>query len=309
MALPPSSPAPACDPLPPGTQTRRTDAPRSSRRPRGFARSLVPAGVPAFILSLALAVPLALGSGGSALASCQLLAGGGWITEAAPVHLAALERDQVGITYIGHATFELETPTGVRIATDYNNVHRPERLPRVVTMNGAHSTHFTLNPDPGIEHVLFGWNPDGGPMDHDLTVGDVRIRNLQTNIRGWDGETRRLGNSIFVFEVADLCIAHLGHLHHRLTQDDLARLGTIDIVFAPVDNASTLRLDSLVEVLKAVSPRIVIPMHAYTYGSRESFTARMATEGYTVETSPSPLYVASRAALPAMPTVLVLPEH
>ena len=245
---------------------------------------------------------------GPAAASCQLLAEG-WI-QAPPsiVRQAALAMDQVAITFIGHATFEIETPKGVRIATDYNNVHRPGRLPRIVTMNGAHSTHFTVAPDPGIEHVLLGWNPNGGPMDHDLTVEDVRIRNLQTNIRGWDGETRPLGNSIFVFEVADLCIAHLGHLHHRLTAEDLARLGTIDIVFAPVDNASTLRLDSLVEVIRAVSPRIVIPMHAYTYGSRESFTVRMASEGFRVEMSESPLYIASRTTLPAGQTVLVLPE-
>lgn len=248
-------------------------------------------------------------AGGPAAASCQLLADG-WIQAPAPiVRQAALAMDQVGITFIGHATFEIETPKGVRIATDYNNVHRPARLPRVVTMNGAHSTHFTLNPDAGIEHVLLGWNPNGGAMDHDLTVEDVRIRNLQTNIRGWDGETRPLGNSIFVFEVADLCIAHLGHLHHRLTPEDLARLGTIDIVFAPVDNASTLRLDSLVEVIRAVSPRIVIPMHAYTYGSRETFVARMASEGFGVEMSESPLYIASRTTLPAGQTVLVLPER
>lgn len=277
-------------------------APRLSVRSwKGRMRSAL-AGLAGLVGTLALA-------GGPAAASCQLLADG-WIQAPPPlVRQAALAMDQVGITYIGHATFEIETPKGVRIATDYNNVHRPGRLPRVVTMNGAHSTHFTLNPDAGIEHVLLGWNPNGGAMDHDITVEDVRIRNLQTNIRGWDGETRLLGNSIFVFEVADLCIAHLGHLHHRLTPEDLARLGTIDIVFAPVDNASTLRLDSLVEVIRAVSPRIVIPMHAYTYGSRESFVARMASEGFGVEMSESPLYIASRTTLPAGQTVLVLPER
>ena len=252
-----------------------------------------------------------LAFGGSALASCQLLADA-WPHAAPqdgpPVHLTSLARDEVGIRYVGHATFEIETPMGVRIATDYNDIYRPERLPRIATMNGAHSTHFTLNPDPGIEHVLLGWNPEGGPMDHDLVVDDVRIRNLQTNIRGWDGETRRLGNSIFVFEVADLCIAHLGHLHHQLTADDLARLGTIDIVFAPVDNAATLRLDSLVDVLEALSPRVVIPMHAFTFGSLQNFVGRMAGEGYAVQQGDTPLYIASRRTLPGETTVLVLPE-
>ena len=244
-----------------------------------------------------------------ARATCQMLAGIDWPPKQLPVLTAALAPDQVAITYIGHATFEIETPAGLRIATDYNAVHRPERLPHVVTMNGAHGTHFTLNPDPGIEHVLLGWNPEGGEMTHDLSIRDARIRNLQTNTRGWDGSTRLLGNSIFVFEVADLCIAHLGHLHHRLTAEDLAVLGTIDIVMAPVDNASTLKLDTLVDVLAALSPRIVIPMHAYTYGSRESFVARMAGEGYAVEVSESPLLIARRAELPPRATVLVLPEQ
>ncbi|MBV9201128.1 MAG: MBL fold metallo-hydrolase [Alphaproteobacteria bacterium] len=31
------------------------------------------------------------------------------------------------------------------------------------------------------------------------------------------GGTRYNGNSIFVFDTADLCIAHLSHLHHTLT--------------------------------------------------------------------------------------------
>ncbi|SDT91648.1 MBL fold metallo-hydrolase [Stappia sp. ES.058] len=280
----------------------------SSRRDtgrHGFRHMLTRLGASALALA---------GLTGAAQASCQILADA-WrappplVQRAALVQPTALARDQVAIRYIGHATFEIETPMGVRIATDYNAIHKPERLPRIVTMNGAHGTHFTMNPDPGIEHVLLGWNPDGGPMDHDLLVDDVRIRNIQTNIRGWNGETRRLGNSIFVFEVADLCIAHLGHLHHRLTQNDLARLGTIDIVFAPVDNASTLRLDSMVEVLEAVSPRLIIPMHAYTYGSLESFTARMVGEGYALTLSDTPLLIASRASLPAETTVLVLPER
>jgi L-ascorbate metabolism protein UlaG (beta-lactamase superfamily) len=271
------------------------------------------------VLALAASAAMLVAGIAAAQASCQILADS-WIQPpmlapamtAAPASLAtpaALARDQVAIRYIGHATFEIETPMGVRIATDYNAIHRPDRLPRIVTMNGAHGTHFTMNPDPGIEHVLMGWNPDGGPMDHDLLVDDVRIRNIQTNIRGWDGETRRLGNSIFVFEVADLCIAHLGHLHHRLTDNDLARLGTIDIVFAPVDNASTLRLDSMLDVLKAVSPRLIIPMHAYTYGSLEGFTARMVSEGYALTLSDTPLLIASRATLPAETTVLVLPDR
>ncbi|GGB52493.1 Zn-dependent hydrolase [Roseibium aquae] len=241
---------------------------------------------------------------GPALAVCQLIADDrSFEPKRLPVALAP---NEVQISYIGHSTFELETPQGVRIATDYNDRYKPARLPTVVTMNGAHSTHYTLNPEPEIEHVLLGWNPEGGAMDHDLIVEDVRIRNIQTNTRGWDGETRRLGNSIFVFEVADLCIAHLGHLHHQLTDEDLTRLGQIDIVMAAVDNSATIRHDSLMKVLEAVQPSLVIPMHFHFFGSLDAFTARALEAGFIVEMASEPRLIVRRDELPGEKTVLVM---
>ena len=122
------------------------------------------------------------------------------------------------INYIGHSTFLIESPKLVRIATDYNDYVKPPVLPDIVTMNRAHSTHYTDRPEPGIKFVLRGWKEDGKPTDHDLNFQDVRVRSVATNIRdyyGGSGPTRH-GNSIFIFEVANLCIAHLGHLHHTL---------------------------------------------------------------------------------------------
>lgn len=244
-----------------------------------------------------------------ALAVCQLVANAPY-APAKPGEVriwnAALQVDEVQIRYIGHSTFELETPKGARIATDYNDVMRPFLPPTVATMNGAHSTHYSVNPDPSIEHLLFGWNPKGGPIDHDLTVEDVRIRNIQTNIRGWDGETRRLGNSIFIFEVADLCIAHLGHLHHRLTQNDLTRLGQIDIVFAAIDNSSTLRLDSLMDVLANIGPALIIPMHFHFAGALPAFIGRATEQGYRIVQAETPRLVMSRRDLPTEKTVYIM---
>ena len=77
--------------------------------------------------------------------------------EPAAFRLAALERDQVRISYVGHATFLIESAQLVRIATDYSDWVRPPVLPDIVTMNHAHSSHFTLSPDPGIKFVLHGW--------------------------------------------------------------------------------------------------------------------------------------------------------
>ena len=87
----------------------------------------------------------------------------------AAFRVAQLKSDQVRITYVGHSTFLIESPRIVRIATDYNDYVRPPMLPDIVTMNRAHSTHYTDNPDPGIPHVLRGWAEDRGkPMRHDV---------------------------------------------------------------------------------------------------------------------------------------------
>ena len=48
-----------------------------------------------------------------------------------PVSLrrVAANTDEVAITYAGHSTYIIDTPGGVRIATDYNGVYRTGRLP------------------------------------------------------------------------------------------------------------------------------------------------------------------------------------
>jgi beta-lactamase family protein len=133
--------------------------------------------------------------------------------------LAALNSDQVRLSFLGHATFLIESPQLVRIATDYNDYIRPPLLPDIVTMNHAHNTHYSDHPDPAIKYVLRGWGEDTEhPAIWDLKYRDVRVRNVPTNIRSFYGSTttERYGNSIFIFEIANLCIAHLGHLHHTL---------------------------------------------------------------------------------------------
>src|SRR5205085_11340598 len=70
----------------------------------------------------------------------------------------AAKAEDVAITYAGHSTYYIDTPKGVRIATDFSGAyHAGGRLPDIVTMNKAHSTHYTLYPDPKIPHVLHGW--------------------------------------------------------------------------------------------------------------------------------------------------------
>ena len=99
--------------------------------------------------------------------------------------VAALADGEVRLTYVGHSTFLIESPRLVRIATDYNDYVRPMIVPDIVTMNHAHSTHYTDHPDPSIKLVLRGWTGGEKPARIDSTLGDVRVRNVPTNIRSW----------------------------------------------------------------------------------------------------------------------------
>ena len=228
--------------------------------------------------------------------------------EPAAFRLATLNADQVRISYIGHATFLIESPQLVRIATDYNDYVRPPILPDIATMNHAHATHYSLSPDPGIKYVLRGWAEDEKPVRIDLTYKDVRVRNVPTNIRTWDGGTERHGNSIFLFEVANLCIAHLGHLHHTLTQQQLNEIGRIDVVMVPVDGNYTLDLDGMIEVLHALKAPLMIPMHYFSSYTLNRFLDRVRQE-WEVEIAPLPSMLVSKTSLPEKPKVVVLPGH
>jgi L-ascorbate metabolism protein UlaG (beta-lactamase superfamily) len=135
--------------------------------------------------------------------------------------------------------------------------------PDIVTMNNAHPTHYSNTVEPGVKYILRGWAPNGGVPNHRLEYRDVRIHNVPTNLRELGG-TRYNGNSIFVFEIADLCIAHLGHLHHTLSPSHLADLGAIDVVMVPVDGVWTLNQEDMIEVLQQIRPKLVIPMHIFT---------------------------------------------
>jgi L-ascorbate metabolism protein UlaG (beta-lactamase superfamily) len=219
-----------------------------------------------------------------------------------------LQQSEVRLTFLGHATFLIESAAGVKAATDYNDYVRPAVLPDIATMNRAHSTHYTDFPDPDIKHVLRGWSPNGRPAQHDVTVGDMRVRNVATNIRDWGGGAIAYGNSIFIFEVAGLCIGHLGHLHHTLTPEQIAQIGQLDVVLVPVDGSYTMDLAGMVEVIKALKARLILPMHYFNEFTLNRFLERVKNE-FPIEISDTPTIVVSRATLPPEAKILVLPGY
>lgn len=244
-------------------------------------------------------------AGGPALATCVPIAGTTpGIIPAAFEPATAPAAGEVRLSFLGHSSFLIETPAGATVVTDYNGYIRADVTPDVVTMNNAHSTHYTDMVEPGVQHVLRGWDPAGGVAVHDVELKDLRIRNVPTNVRDFGG-TRYNGNSIFVFEVADLCIAHLGHLHHVLSDEHLGKLGVIDVLLAPIDGAYTMSHERLAAVIEQINPAVVIPMHYV--GSRQlGRIMQFIGDRYELIESDGPTVTLSRLTLPYH-KVLVLP--
>ena len=218
----------------------------------------------------------------------------------------AVPAEQVLIHYVAHASFLLRSHGGLNMVTDFTGfVGNVPLIPDVVTMNHAHETHWTAFPDPAIPHVLQGWGDFGEGIDHRLDLGEVMIRNVSTDIRSqWSGvETE--GNSIFIFEMAGLCIGHLGHLHHEPTAEQYAAIGRLDVVMAAVDGGMTLDLPTMTRILGRLRSSIVIPMHWFSNFNLDEFLAGIE-EDFAVVDVGGPSLVVSRDRLPSRPTVMVL---
>lgn len=217
----------------------------------------------------------------------------------------ALTPLEARITYFDHSTYIIESARGVTAATDYFGYaqYRGSNLiPTIVTMNKAHSTHFAANPDSRIPYILPGWG-DGIPAKHLLQVEDVLVRNVTTDIiRGGFREVD--ANSIFIFEVAGLCIGHLGHLHHALTDSHYANIGRLDVVMVPIDGAMTLSLPGMVDIVKRLRSSVILPMHARGFATPDTLIS-MLGDGFASIRLPGRTMIFSVNTLPKRPTVVV----
>ncbi|MCA1286392.1 MBL fold metallo-hydrolase [Salipiger bermudensis] len=236
------------------------------------------------------------------------------IADAAPglqyLHKAAwtdpVPEYSVRIRYLSHASFLIQTRGGLEAVTDYTGfIGNTDLVPDIVTMNHAHSSHWTSTPDPAIPHVLPGWGPFGEGIEHHLDLGEMLVRNVSTDIRSAMGGTEERGNSIFVFEVEGLCIGHLGHLHHEPNDAQYAALGRLDVLMVPVDGGYTMALDTMIDVVDRVKSSIIIPMHWFSGYSLNAFIEGVS-DRFMIDRRAGPEMVVSLRDLPSRPTVVVL---
>jgi L-ascorbate metabolism protein UlaG (beta-lactamase superfamily) len=77
--------------------------------------------------------------------------------------------------------------------------------------------------------------------------------------------TERGPNTIFVFDLEDLRVCHLGDFGQRALREEQAQaIGRVDLLFVPVGGGPTVGAQQAAEIVARLAPRWVVPMHYRT---------------------------------------------
>jgi L-ascorbate metabolism protein UlaG (beta-lactamase superfamily) len=174
------------------------------------------------------------------------------------------------LTWLGQACFLLETAAGTRIVMDPLAKGTGYALPSglqadVITVSHEHPDHNNVGLVAGKPRVIRGLTADKkGWSRVNEKFRDVSIRTVGVYHDEKRGVERGL-NSIFIFEVGGLRIAHLGDLGHTLNNEQLAKVGALDVLLIPVGGTFTIDGRTATRVVEQLRPRIlVVPMHYKT---------------------------------------------
>jgi L-ascorbate metabolism protein UlaG (beta-lactamase superfamily) len=184
------------------------------------------------------------------------------------------------IKWNGHASFTVTSENGTVIVTDpYNSESYGDELSYEIVRDRAdgvlvsheHPDHCYIEGLSGSPRVFKG----SGEIKGIIVTG---IRTFHDK----SGGSERGNNMAFRFTVDGITICFLGDLGHILSQEQLRETGHVDILLIPVGGTYTLDTDMAAEIVAAVRPKMVIPMHfktkkcSFPITGVEIFLSRMA---------------------------------
>jgi L-ascorbate metabolism protein UlaG (beta-lactamase superfamily) len=206
------------------------------------------------------------------------------------------------IEFFGHNFFQITSTKGTKIITDPVSpgfYPTPVVAPHAITVGREHPNHNYVEIAKNKPVILRGLTNYGAEWSKvSTTVGDVLIYSVPIY-------QQQFGNALkgaaFVFDLGALCIAHLGDLSHKLTEDQIKAFGKVDIAMIPIGGSFTMPPDTAREVLQQLKPKIAIPMHY-----REStYLLEMFVKGYAHKYLGKHSMTFSKTALPP-PTQIVV---
>lgn len=165
------------------------------------------------------------------------------------------------ITFLGHSSFKIKGKNTTVITDPYD----PEMVglkfiktdADIVTVSHHHRDHDYLNDISNVKKVV------DGPGEYEIAgVSIIGISTFHDNAKG----AERGKNTIYIIEIDGMRILHLGDLGHKLEDNQIKEIGTIDILMIPVGGTFTINAKEAAEVVKQIGASIIIPMHYKTEG-------------------------------------------
>jgi L-ascorbate metabolism protein UlaG (beta-lactamase superfamily) len=206
------------------------------------------------------------------------------------------------LQWYGHSSFLIHSGSQTKVVTDPNFNVTPGTAADAVTVSNDHVTHNNVGAVSGNPIILRGitlrqtWNPIR------TSVKDIIIVNIPSQRSVfWAG----IANSIFIYEMGSLCLAHLGNIGHLLTPEQEKVLQRVDVMMTPIDAMTNLGFDDLLKVVDQVRPPIVIPMH-YDVAHQADLFAQFVDGRYPIRRIKASQLVLTRSMLPKSTEIFIL---
>ena len=206
------------------------------------------------------------------------------------------------VQWFGHSSCLVHSGSQTKVVTDPNFNVTPGIQADAVTVSNDHFTHNNVGAVSGNPIILRGitlrqtWNPIR------TSVKDITIVNIPSQRGLWYGG---VANSIFIYEMGSLCLAHLGNIGHLLTPEQEKVLHRVDVMMTPIDAMNNLGFEDLTKVIEQVRPPIVIPMH-YDVPRQADLFASFVGERYPVRRIGDSQLILSRSMLPKSTEIFIL---
>ena len=166
------------------------------------------------------------------------------------------------VKWLGHACFLIVSDKGLRIITDpYESGsggvgYAPiNEAADVVTTSHDHFDHNAVAAVPGNPEVV-----DSTGVTNAKGIQFKGVATYHDDIRGKRGGA----NIVFCFSVDGFKLCHLGDLGHRLSKQQIADIGAVDMLFVPVGGNYTIDAKVASQVCDDLKPKIIFTMHYKT---------------------------------------------
>jgi len=206
------------------------------------------------------------------------------------------------ISWLGHSCFRIRGSNAIVVTDPYSpdsgySLGKPTA--RVVTVSHQHSGHSYVR---GI-----GGEPKLVIRPGEYEISGVLIIGIET-FHDADRGSKRGKNIVYLMEVDEVSVCHLGDLGHVLTAEQVEEIGNVDVLLLPVGGVSTINASMAAEVVRQLEPKAVVPMHYKTSALSwelepvERFLKEIGVE----QVEPQPKLSLTKSSLPASTQVFLL---